>query len=71
MMRDLTPDPATLDPIEIASRDEIAALQLDRLRWSLRHAYENVPHYRHAFDAPASTPTTCVTCPTSRNSPSP
>jgi phenylacetate-CoA ligase len=51
MMRDLTPDPATLDPIEIASRDEIAALQIDRLRWSLRHAYENVPHYRHAFDA--------------------
>jgi phenylacetate-CoA ligase len=50
MMRDLTPDPATLDPIEIASRDEIAALQIDRLRWSLRHAYENVPHYRHAFD---------------------
>jgi phenylacetate-CoA ligase len=50
MMRDLTPDPATLDPIETASRDEIAALQIDRLRWSLRHAYENVPHYRHAFD---------------------
>ena len=50
-MKDLTPDPATLDPIEIASRDEIAALQLDRLRWSLRHAYDNVPHYRASFDA--------------------
>ncbi len=50
-MRDLTPNPSDLDPIEIASRDEIAALQLNRLRWSLSHAYENVPHYRLAFDA--------------------
>ncbi|MDG4647024.1 phenylacetate--CoA ligase [Roseibacterium sp. SDUM158017] len=50
-MRDLAPDRGDLDPIEIASRDEIAALQLDRLRWSLRHAYDNVPHYRRAFDA--------------------
>jgi phenylacetate-CoA ligase len=50
-MRDLSPKPTDLDPIEIASRDEIAALQLDRLRWSLAHAYENVPHYRQAFDA--------------------
>ncbi len=40
-----------LDPIEIASRDEIAALQLTRLRWSLDHAYRNVPHYKTAFDA--------------------
>ncbi|WP_246398549.1 phenylacetate--CoA ligase PaaK [Mycobacterium vicinigordonae] len=39
-----------LEPIETASRDEISALQLARLRWSLRHAYENVAHYRHAFD---------------------
>jgi phenylacetate-CoA ligase len=39
-----------LDPIETASRDEIAALQLERLRWSLRHAYDNVAHYRSAFD---------------------
>jgi phenylacetate-CoA ligase len=50
-MRDLTPKPSDLDPIEIASRDEIAALQLARLRWSLSHAYENVAHYRQAFDA--------------------
>jgi len=50
-MRDLTPKPSDLDPIEIASRDKIAALQLDRLRWSLAHAYENVAHYRQAFDA--------------------
>ena len=39
-----------LDPIETASRDALQALQLERLRWSLRHAYENVAHYRRAFD---------------------
>ncbi|MFN3789030.1 phenylacetate--CoA ligase PaaK [Massilia sp.] len=40
-----------LEPIERASRDELQALQLERLKWSLHHAYENVPHYRAAFDA--------------------
>ena len=50
-MEDLTPSKDSLDPIEIASRDEIAALQLDRMKWSLRHAYENVPFYRQSFDA--------------------
>ncbi len=50
-MKDLTPDKASLDPIEIASRDEISALQLERLKWSLNHAYTNVPHYKQAFDA--------------------
>ncbi|ETI01285.1 phenylacetate-coenzyme A ligase domain protein [Bordetella pertussis STO1-CHOM-0012] len=40
-----------LDPIEHASRDEIAALQLERLKWTLSHAYQNVPHYKKAFDA--------------------
>ncbi len=40
-----------LDPIETASRDEIAALQRERLAWTLRHAYTNVAHYRAAFDA--------------------
>lgn len=44
------PAPGELDPIETASRDEIASLQLQRLRWSLQHAYDNVPHYRRAFD---------------------
>ena len=39
------------DPAERASRDEIQALQLQRMRWSLHHAYTNVPHYRAAFDA--------------------
>jgi phenylacetate-CoA ligase len=39
-----------LDPIEIASRDELASLQLDRLKWSLNHAYENSPVYRRKFN---------------------
>ena len=50
-MKDLTPAKSTLDPIEIASRDEIMALQLERLKWSLRHAYDNVPFYKDSFDA--------------------
>ncbi|MDI3379896.1 phenylacetate--CoA ligase PaaK [Xenophilus aerolatus] len=45
------PAPGDLEPIETASRDEITALQLTRLRATLAHAYENVPHYRRAFDA--------------------
>ena len=50
-MKDITPACSTLDPIEIASRDEISALQLERLKWSLRHAYDNVAFYRNSFDA--------------------
>jgi len=42
---------AALEPIERASRDELQALQLQRLQWTLRHAYDNVAHYRQAFDA--------------------
>nr|WP_321248947.1 phenylacetate--CoA ligase PaaK [uncultured Ruegeria sp.] len=49
-MEDLSPNKADLDPIEIASIDEIRALQLDRLKWSVRHSYENVPMYRSRFD---------------------
>ena len=49
-MKDLTPDRSTLDPIEIASTDEIQGLQLERMKWSLRHAYENVAMYRKRFD---------------------
>ncbi|MEM5331803.1 phenylacetate--CoA ligase PaaK [Paraburkholderia sp. JHI2823] len=45
------PQPGELEPIETASRDELSALQLKRLQWSVRHAYENVAHYRQAFDA--------------------
>ena len=43
--------PYRLEPIETASRDEIAALQLERLRWTLAHAYDNVAAYRQKFDA--------------------
>lgn len=42
--------PDELEPIEMASRDEISALQLNRMKWSLQHAYDNVAHYRKAFD---------------------
>src|SRR6476469_851239 len=44
------PQAGDLEPIERASRDELQALQLERLQWSLRHAYEHVAHYRRAFD---------------------
>jgi phenylacetate-CoA ligase len=49
-MKDLTPNKSDLDAIEIASIDEIRSLQLERLKWSLRHAYENVPMYKQRFD---------------------
>ncbi|MFA3918505.1 phenylacetate--CoA ligase PaaK [Ruegeria hyattellae] len=49
-MKDLTPDRGTLNPIEIASIDEIRAQQLQRLKWSLHHAYKNVAMYRQRFD---------------------
>ncbi len=45
------PAPGDLEPIETASRDELQALQLQRLKWSLKHAYDNVAHYKAAFDA--------------------
>ena len=51
----------SLDPIEIASRDEIAALQLSRLGQTLRHAYYNVPHYRAKFTAAGVHPEDCRT----------
>jgi phenylacetate-CoA ligase len=50
-MQDLTPSRDSFEPIEIASRDEIAAVQLKRLQWVIRHVYDNVPHYWKAFDA--------------------
>lgn len=46
-----TPAPGELEAIEIASRDELQALQLQRLQWSLQHAYDKVAHYKNAFDA--------------------
>jgi phenylacetate-CoA ligase len=56
VVRDLTPERSTLEPIEVASRDEIAAVQLERMRWSLQHAYDNVPYHRQAFDAAGADP---------------
>jgi phenylacetate-CoA ligase len=53
------PQPADLEPIERASRDELQALQLQRLRWSLQHAYDNVAHYRQVFDARGVHPSDC------------
>ncbi len=50
-MEDLAPRPGDLEPVETASRDELCALQLERLKWSLSHAYENVPFFRERFDA--------------------
>jgi phenylacetate-CoA ligase len=51
MRTDRAPRPQDLDPIERASRDEIASLQLERLRRSLRHAYDGLPRYRAACEA--------------------
>jgi phenylacetate-CoA ligase len=45
-----------LEPIETASVDELRALQLSRLQWSLQHAYDKVPHYRSKFDAVGAHP---------------
>jgi phenylacetate-CoA ligase len=58
-VQDRTPRPEELEPIERASVDELRELQLSRLRWSLRHAYDNVPHYRSAFDAAGVHPDDC------------
>ena len=55
------PEPDELEPIERASRDELQALQLQRLQWTLKHAYDNVPHYRQAFDAKGVQPSDCKT----------
>ena len=49
-MRDLTPKKKELEPIEIASIDEIKALQLVRLKWSVDHAYKNVAFYKKKYD---------------------
>jgi len=40
-----------LEPIETASIDELRALQLERMQWTLQHAYANVPMYTQKFDA--------------------
>ena len=50
MMKDLSPKKQDLEPIEIASIDEIKALQLNRLKWSVNHAYNNVSFYKNKYD---------------------
>ena len=60
-MIDLSPAPDDLDPVETAPREELAALQLERLQWTLRHAYENVPLYRNRFDEAGVRPEDCRT----------
>ncbi len=55
-MVDASYKPYGLEPIETASRDEIAALQTKRLAWSLKHAYDNVEAYRKKFDAAGVNP---------------
>lgn len=52
----MTDPRARPEAIEHASRDELSALQLRQLQWSLRHAYENVTHFRTAFDAVGAHP---------------
>ena len=53
------PDPQTLDPAERMSVDELRAIQLERLQWTLRHAYAHVPHHRRAFDQAGVHPDDC------------
>ena len=48
-----------LEAAERMSPDELAAVQLERLRWTLRHAYANVPFYRKAFDTAGVHPDDC------------
>src|ERR1700716_1400030 len=51
--------PFAPEPIEKAPRAELQKLQLQRLRWTLQHAYDNVPHYRKKFDAAGVKPEDC------------
>ncbi len=60
-MLDLSPRPGELEPIETASVDELRALQLQRLQWTLRHAYDNVEFYRRRFDELGVRPQDCRT----------
>ena len=57
--RPAAPAAEELDGGENLSRDELAELQLRRLRWTLHHAYENVPFYRRRFDEAGVHPDDC------------
>ncbi len=58
-MQDRSPAPGDLEPIETASREQLGALQLERMQWSLQHAYDNVAFYRRSFDAAGVHPKDC------------
>jgi phenylacetate-CoA ligase len=49
----------SLEPVEKASRQELREIQLERLQWSLAHAYDNVERYREKFDAAGVKPQDC------------
>src|SRR3954454_8721788 len=53
------PEPALLDDAERMGAGELRALQLERLQWTLRHAYDHVPHYRKAFEDAGVHPDDC------------
>ena len=55
------PAAGDLEPIERASRDELEALQLTRLKQTLQHAYDKVPHYKQTFDAAGVHPSDLTT----------
>jgi phenylacetate-CoA ligase len=59
-VEDLAPRPGDLEAIEVASIDEIRSIQLERMRWSLDHAYRNVPFYHRSFDAAGVHPSDLV-----------
>src|SRR5256885_14449208 len=48
-----------LEPIEKAPREELSRLQLERMQWTLEHAYDNVPHYRRKLEAAGVKPKDC------------
>ena len=58
-MLGLAPRRADLEAIEVASRDELETVQLERLRWTLQHAYDNVELYRARFDDAGVRPGDC------------
>jgi phenylacetate-CoA ligase len=58
-MQDRSPLESDLDPVERGSADQLRDLQLKRLQWSLRHAYDHVAHYRQAFDTAGVHPDDC------------
>jgi phenylacetate-CoA ligase len=59
-MIDPQPVPELLEPVERASVDELRAVQLQRLRGTLRHAYDSVPLYRKTFDEAGLRPEDCA-----------